>query len=195
LSCLRARFVGRFQDGIRTPSPLLEILIVLTPRIIGFLLNFQFSDSTSRRPQTTFLGPTAMAASANVQLSLQIQRSLQAHVHSVDNTLIQQTSPSPTTSDFSEVSISLAPVETFGPPAPSLLPPPDIQSHFSGISTPYPSKSPSQIVIAHPYARLYAKKNATGTKRRKIWNHALEKSVFNAHEMYAGFTDTYDAKC
>jgi len=38
-------------------------------------------------------------------------------------------------------------------------------------------------VIAHPYARLYAKKNATGAKRRKIWNHALEKSVFNAHEI------------
>ncbi|KAF8507098.1 hypothetical protein F5888DRAFT_1589965, partial [Russula emetica] len=36
---------------------------------------------------------------------------------------------------------------------------------------------------AHPYARLYAKKNATGAKRRKIWNHALEKSVFSAHEI------------
>ncbi|KAI0257551.1 hypothetical protein BJV78DRAFT_44541 [Lactifluus subvellereus] len=107
-----------------------------------------------------------MAASANPQLSLPIQRSLQAQIHSVDSTMAQQTSPSPTTSDFSEVSVSLAPsVETFGPPAPSFLPP------------------PSQIVIAHPYARLYAKKNATGTKRRKIWNHALEKSVFSAHEI------------
>ncbi|KAH9982476.1 hypothetical protein BGW80DRAFT_1263483 [Lactifluus volemus] len=123
-----------------------------------------------------------MAAS---ELSLHIQRSLQAQAHSVDNILAQQTtSPSPTTSDFSEVSVSLAPpVETFGPPAPSLLPPPNVQTHFSGISAPYPSRSPSEIVIAHPYARLYAKKNATGTKRRKIWNHALEKSVFNAHEI------------
>ncbi len=117
-----------------------------------------------------------MAAPTNMQLSLQIHRSLQPQAHA------QQTSPSPTTSDFSEVSISLAPsLESFGPPAPSLLPPPDVQPRFSGISPPSPS---SQIVIAHPYARLYAKKNATGAKRRKIWNHALEKSVFTAHEMW-----------
>jgi len=128
-----------------------------------------------------------MAASSNVQLSLQIQHSLQAQPHPFDSGLVQQTSPSPTTSDFSEGSGSLAPspsVESFGPPAPSLFPPPDVQSHFSGVSNPCSSRSPSQIVIAHPYARLYAKKNATGAKRRKIWNHALEKSVFNAHEMY-----------
>ena len=128
-----------------------------------------------------------MAASPNVQLSLQIQHSLQAQPpHPFDSALVQQTSPSPTTSDFSEGSVSVAPspsVESFGPQAPSLLPPPDVQSHFSGVPNPCSSRSPSQIVIAHPYARLYAKKNATGAKRRKIWNHALEKSVFNAHEM------------
>jgi len=128
-----------------------------------------------------------MAASSNVQLSLQIQHSLQAQPpHPFDSALVQQTSPSPTTSDFSEGSVSVAPsptVESFGPQAPSLLPPPDVQSHFSGVSNPCSSRSPSQIVIAHPYARLYAKKNATGAKRRKIWNHALEKSVFNAHEI------------
>ncbi|KAI0004325.1 hypothetical protein BJV74DRAFT_881469 [Russula compacta] len=127
-----------------------------------------------------------MAASTNVQLSIQIQRSLQARAHPFDSALVQQTSPSPTTSDFSEASVSLTPsppVESFGPPAPSLLPPPNIQSVFSGISTSCPSRSPSEIVIAHPYARLYAKKNATGAKRRKIWNHALEKSVFSAHEI------------
>jgi len=127
-----------------------------------------------------------MAAPTNVQLSLQIQRSLQAAHPAFDSPLIQQTSPSPTTSDFSEVSVSQAPsppVESFGPPAPSLLPPPDVQSQFSGVATSCSSRSPSQIVIAHPYARLYAKKNTTGAKRRKIWNHALEKSVFNAHEI------------
>jgi hypothetical protein len=131
-----------------------------------------------------------MAPSDSVQLSLQVQRSLHDQAHPFDTSaLVQQTSPSPTTSDFSEMSVSLAPssptgVESFGPPAPSLLPPPDVQSHFSGISASCSSRSPSQIVIAHPYARLYAKKNATGAKRRKIWNHALEKSVFSAHEMY-----------
>jgi hypothetical protein len=126
-----------------------------------------------------------MAASANMQLSLQIHRSLQPQAQA------QQTSPSPTTSDFSDVSISLTtsqPLESFGPPAPSLLPPPDVQAQFSGISSPSSSRLSSQFMIAHPYARLYAKKNATGAKRRKIWNHALEKSVFSAHEM---FVDSY----
>jgi hypothetical protein len=135
-----------------------------------------------------------MAASSNLQLSLQIQHSLQPQPHPFDSALIQQTSPSPTTSDFSEASVSVTPspsVESFGPPSPSLLPPPDVQSHFSGVSTPCSSRSPSQIVIAHPYARLYAKKNATGAKRRKIWNHALEKSVFNAHEMYVDIVNLY----
>ena len=135
-----------------------------------------------------------MAASANLQLSLQIPRSLQTQPHPFDSSLLQQTSPSPTTSDFSEVSVSLAlstPVDSFGPPAPSLLPPPDVQSHFSGVSASCSSRSPSQIVIAHPYARLYAKKNATGAKRRKIWNHALEKSVFSAHEMYVDVINFY----
>ena len=165
-----------FQDGIRTPSPFLEFH------------SCQPFSYTSACPCPSFShSPSAMAASTNVQLSIQIQRSLQARAHPFDSALVQQTSPSPTTSDFSEASVSLSPgppVESFGPPAPSLLPPPDVQSHFSGISTSCPSRSPSQIVIAHPYARLYAKKNATGAKRRKIWNHALEKSVFSAHEMY-----------
>ncbi|KAF9044779.1 hypothetical protein BDZ89DRAFT_1155579 [Hymenopellis radicata] len=35
--------------------------------------------------------------------------------------------------------------------------------------------------IAHPYARLYARQDSG--KRRKIWNHVLEKSVFNAFEL------------
>jgi len=136
---------------------------------------------------------TAMVAPANVQLSLQIQRSLQA-AHPFDSPLVHQASPSPSTSDFSEVSVSQAPsppVESFGPPAPSLLPPPDVQSHFPGVATSCSSRSPSQIVIAHPYARLYAKKNTTGAKRRKIWNHALEKSVFSAHEMYVDAINVY----
>ena len=134
-----------------------------------------------------------MARPTNVQLSLQM-RSLQAQSHPFESALLQQTSPSPTTSDVSEASVSVAPstpVESFGPPAPSLLPQPDAQSHFSGVRTSCSSRSPSQIVIAHPYARLYAKKNATGAKRRKIWNHALEKSVFSAHEMYVGITNFY----
>lgn len=36
--------------------------------------------------------------------------------------------------------------------------------------------------IAHPYARLYAKKDST-KRHRKIWNHALEKLLFNSHEL------------
>ncbi|KAF5377493.1 hypothetical protein D9615_005344 [Tricholomella constricta] len=41
--------------------------------------------------------------------------------------------------------------------------------------------STSRVTIAHPYARLYAKKEQV--KRRKIWNHALEKSLFSPYEI------------
>lgn len=37
--------------------------------------------------------------------------------------------------------------------------------------------------ITHPYARLYSKKHSAG-KRRKMWNHTLEKLVFTPQEMY-----------
>lgn len=176
----------RFQNSI----------LVNPSRVSLKLLVFFFSVSSFRFLTLSFSIPTVMAAPANVQLSLQIQRSLQAQSHPFESALLQQTSPSPSTSDVSEGSVSVAPsapqaVESFGPPAPSLLPSPVAQSHFSGVRTSCSSRSPSQIVIAHPYARLYAKKNATGAKRRKIWNHALEKSVFNAHEMYVGITNFY----
>ncbi|KAI0330541.1 hypothetical protein GY45DRAFT_1250581 [Cubamyces sp. BRFM 1775] len=36
--------------------------------------------------------------------------------------------------------------------------------------------------IAHPYARLYSKKQGAG-KRRKMWNHALEKMLFTPQEI------------
>ncbi|KAG6911914.1 hypothetical protein DXG01_000161 [Tephrocybe rancida] len=39
----------------------------------------------------------------------------------------------------------------------------------------------TRLGIAHPYARLYAKKEEV--KRRKIWNHALEKSLFSPYEI------------
>jgi len=42
--------------------------------------------------------------------------------------------------------------------------------------------SSPQIQIAHPYARLLAKKDEV--KRRKIWNHALEKFIFSPYEMW-----------
>ncbi|KAF4623472.1 hypothetical protein D9613_001872 [Agrocybe pediades] len=38
-----------------------------------------------------------------------------------------------------------------------------------------------QIQITHPYARLFAKKDEV--KRRKIWNHALEKLIFSPYEL------------
>ncbi|KAM6498171.1 hypothetical protein JOM56_006119, partial [Amanita muscaria] len=41
--------------------------------------------------------------------------------------------------------------------------------------------APSRVNIQHPYARLFAKKDEV--KRRKIWNHALEKSLFTPYEL------------
>lgn len=46
-------------------------------------------------------------------------------------------------------------------------------------------RSASRIIIAHPYARLYAKKDAS--KRRKIWNHVLEKQIFSPQELCVAF--------
>ncbi|KAI0639759.1 hypothetical protein C8Q77DRAFT_84804 [Trametes polyzona] len=49
-----------------------------------------------------------------------------------------------------------------------------------------PSSSDEGLVvrgsIAHPYARLYSKKHGAG-KRRKMWNHALEKMLFTPQEI------------
>ncbi|KAL4064895.1 hypothetical protein V8B97DRAFT_1183389 [Scleroderma yunnanense] len=42
-------------------------------------------------------------------------------------------------------------------------------------------KYESRIAIPHPYARLYAKKDSS--KRRKIWNHVLEKQLFTPQEL------------
>lgn len=71
---------------------------------------------------------------------------------------------------------------------PSLTPPP----FYPGDPPPYsPIHSAEKshhhrLNIAHPYARLYAKKE--GAKRRKIWNHALEKSLFTPHELFVVFS-------
>ncbi|CCL98965.1 uncharacterized protein FIBRA_00973 [Fibroporia radiculosa] len=35
--------------------------------------------------------------------------------------------------------------------------------------------------MAHPYARLYTRREST--KRRKMWNHALEKMIFTPEEL------------
>jgi hypothetical protein len=43
------------------------------------------------------------------------------------------------------------------------------------------TSSATKANIVHPYARLYAKKEEA--KRRKIWNHALEKSIFSTLEL------------
>ncbi|KIK71068.1 hypothetical protein GYMLUDRAFT_145447, partial [Collybiopsis luxurians FD-317 M1] len=46
--------------------------------------------------------------------------------------------------------------------------------------------SSSRVSIAHPYARLYAQNEETKSKpRRKIWNHALEKNLFDPYELAA----------
>jgi hypothetical protein len=60
------------------------------------------------------------------------------------------------------------------------------QSSDSTSSVEHPSRDnshrASRFTIAHPYARLYAKKD--GSKRRKIWNHVLEKQLFSPQELY-----------
>ncbi|KAG2366598.1 hypothetical protein BDR07DRAFT_463491 [Suillus spraguei] len=59
------------------------------------------------------------------------------------------------------------------------------QSSDTTSSVEHPSRDhshrASRFTIAHPYARLYAKKD--GSKRRKIWNHVLEKQLFSPQEL------------
>ena len=55
------------------------------------------------------------------------------------------------------------------------------------VTLPVPLPQPTttcrpSLQISHPYARLFAKKDEV--KRRKIWNHALEKSIFTPYELY-----------
>lgn len=52
---------------------------------------------------------------------------------------------------------------------------------------PYPSIDSTRVdnirrATGHPYARLYAKKGIS-KRHRKIWNHALEKSLFDSNEL------------
>lgn len=46
------------------------------------------------------------------------------------------------------------------------------------------AQASSRAPLAHPYARIYARKAADpSAKRRKMWNHALEKSLFTPEEI------------
>lgn len=57
-------------------------------------------------------------------------------------------------------------------------------THSSSLDSSWSSASSSRAPLAHPYARIYAKKaEAPSVKRRKMWNHALEKSVFTPEEI------------
>lgn len=47
-----------------------------------------------------------------------------------------------------------------------------------------PSAGSQRMQIAHPYARLSAKKDSGEVKGRNIWNHALEKSIFSPIQLY-----------
>ncbi|TEB34947.1 hypothetical protein FA13DRAFT_1772193 [Coprinellus micaceus] len=49
------------------------------------------------------------------------------------------------------------------------------------VSEPTSRRASTRIHIAHPYSRLQAKKGEV--KRRKIWNHALEKHIFSPYEI------------
>lgn len=103
--------------------------------------------------------------------------------------------PSPSTSDRPS-----PPCPALGPPdRESSFPPPvsktlraarsasasEIPSPVSAPcpSVPVPMSNPARLdarIMAHPYARLTKK---DGGKRRKMWNHALEKALFTAQEM------------
>lgn len=64
---------------------------------------------------------------------------------------------------------------------------------FAGDTPPRDHSEPRRIVeskstsslrqgLAHPYARLYSKRDSS-KRHRKVWNHALEKSLFSPDEL------------
>lgn len=59
----------------------------------------------------------------------------------------------------------------------------DFTDRYSSLHCPsrVTRSAPSRVNIQHPYARLFAKKDEV--KRRKIWNHALEKNLFTPYEL------------
>lgn len=65
---------------------------------------------------------------------------------------------------------------------PDDTPSPSDTSSAENIRLP-PSRFHSYQNIAHPYARIYAKKD-NQKRARKIWAHALEKDIFTTDELY-----------
>ena len=55
----------------------------------------------------------------------------------------------------------------------------DLSSPDAEPSSPLSARS----TVSHPYARIYAKRESPTTKRRKMWNHMLEKSLFTPDEL------------
>jgi hypothetical protein len=94
-------------------------------------------------------------------------------------------SPSPST-DFSQPGFCFSPQSdnSLDPYQPSYRFPEDTSPIISAENTHMPTLKKSTIHqgVAHPYARIYAKKDSA-KRHRKIWNHALEKSLFNSHEL------------
>ena len=68
------------------------------------------------------------------------------------------------------------------PDSDDTLVPPDASESSIDNHASTPQTSMHQA-IAHPYARLYAKGEAK-KRNRKIWNHTLEKTLFDAHELW-----------
>ena len=95
--------------------------------------------------------------------------------------------------DYSQSSSSSSTASS--PPPYDYYPPPPafVESHQHYVQDPQPfqksrpqkSTRHAQVQISHPYARLFAKKDEV--KRRKIWNHALEKNLFNPFELQVKF--------
>ncbi|PSR76256.1 hypothetical protein PHLCEN_2v8573 [Hermanssonia centrifuga] len=58
-----------------------------------------------------------------------------------------------------------------------------VPSSSTGGDLPEDNPTLSPRTVSHPYTRIYAKRNSPPSKRRKMWNHALEKSLFTPDEL------------
>ncbi|KAJ4486224.1 hypothetical protein J3R30DRAFT_1472031 [Lentinula aciculospora] len=116
------------------------------------------------------------------------------NLHYADSAMSNTTVPpscSPIKTEVPQICLSDVPSQRVASLVASANPPPlsyagrsTVQrdpSPRGGSSDSNANSSTSRASIVHPYARLYAKKEEG--KRRKIWNHALEKSLFNPFEL------------
>lgn len=140
--------------------------------------------------QTQHMGPYSSCTSdyspspTNIEFALQSVPPTQPNVHTVP--VIPTLLPMPSLASEASGSASSSDADTAKAHSeeerPSQTGPSRVHSKSDSMSTgPSSPLDTAPYDPSHPYARIYTRKE--GAKRRKMWNHAHEKSLFTPQEM------------